>query len=482
MRSIVIAALTGLAALTTAFDLVKRDSPPVAHLPIQRRDDVPAPHIRDRLRRRDATVLLPLDNQLTLYFANLTLGTPPQSFRTHIDTGSSDLWVLASSASVCSDPSNRAGCAQSGTYAANVSSSYIYKNSAFNVTYTDTSGASGDYATDTLRIANLTVQNFQFGIGYKSNTPQSILGIGYPTNEAGPNRVGQQPYNNLPAAMAGTSVIGANAYSLYLNDLEANAGSILFGGVDAAKYNPPLLTVPVVKESQTYAEFIIALTALGQNGQQGSIASGQAIPALLDSGSSLTYLPDNLVNGIYAAYGAQYNAQTGAATVDCNLMNTQGSVDFTFSGVTVSVSNAELVLLGGQSPSGQPYCIFGVSPAGASAPVLGDTFLRSAYVVYDLDNGQIGLAQTRFNTSDSDVRAISAGAGGVPGATPVANAVASVTGLQSGAPRLGGGGGGGVFSTITVGRSGNAGPVATPPPRVLGGAAFLAGLGAVLAL
>lgn len=39
----------------------------------------------------------------------------------------------------------------------------------------------------------------------------------------------------------------------------------------------------------------------------------------------------------------------------------------------------------------------------------GDTFLRSAYVVYDIDKEEIGLAQTKFDVSDSDVMEIGKG-------------------------------------------------------------------------
>lgn len=39
----------------------------------------------------------------------------------------------------------------------------------------------------------------------------------------------------------------------------------------------------------------------------------------------------------------------------------------------------------------------------------GDTFLRSAYVVYDIEKEEIGLAQTKFDSSSSDVVEIGKG-------------------------------------------------------------------------
>ena len=64
-----------------------------------------------QLARRDihsrASVLQLLDNSHLRgsYYANITVGTPPQPISVILDTGSSDLWILAKTADVCLDPS-----------------------------------------------------------------------------------------------------------------------------------------------------------------------------------------------------------------------------------------------------------------------------------------------------------------------------------------------------------------------------------------
>jgi hypothetical protein len=64
---------------------------------------------------------------------------------------------------------------------------------------------------------------------------------------------------------------------------------------------------------------------------------------------------------------------------------------------------------------------------------LGDTFLRSAYVVYDLANNEISLAQTDFNATSSSVKEIAAGPSGVPNAASVTGAVTSLSVTTGGA-------------------------------------------------
>ena len=475
IRNLLLLPASCLALLVATLELDPSLPHNVFHAPIQRRELTEAPHIRDQLRRRDVqlqkragTIQATLDNQETLYFTNVSIGTPPQTFRLHIDTGSSDLWVNSEDSQLCSG-TDIPYCRQSGAYSANASSSYEYVNSVFNITYVDGSGAAGDYVTDTLTIGNLTITNFQFGVGYSSASPQGIMGIGYPINEVQSANARLPPYNNLPATMANTGTIGANVYSLWLNDLDANTGSILFGGVDTEKFEGSLSTLPIISENGQFAELVIALTAIGQNGNVGSIANNQAIPALLDSGSSLTYLPNDVADPIFQAFNARYSSNQGAAFVDCSYATRQGSIDFTFSSVTISVPYNELIITQ-NSYRGEDVCILGISRAAGTTPVLGDTFLRSAYVVYDLGRNEISLAATDFNSTESNVVPVASGVS-VPSATPVANAVTSVTGLQTGAGRIG-----------RVSESGSTGAAATPPPKIRYGAMAAAGLGAALVL
>ncbi|KAL2349635.1 aspartic proteinase precursor [Cryomyces antarcticus] len=386
MKTSTIAFAATLLSLTQAISLVKRDGPPaVVHADTQRRQ-VANPLLRDRLRRRAGTVQQTLDNLEMLYFANVSLGTPGQTLRLHLDTGSSDLWTNVASSQLCQ--TRGSPCSVAGTFAPNSSTTYKYLNSDFNISYVDGSGSTGDYVSDTLRIGGATLKNQQFGIGYQSSSPEGILGIGYPVNEVAVNRAGSQPYANVPLNMVQQGLINANAYSLWLNDLDASTGSILFGGVNSDKFH-----------------------------------------------GSLMYLPDSVANAILKQLGATYDQSQGAAFVDCSLARNTSTVDFTFSSPTISVAMNELVIVAGVS-RGQPICILGIAPAGSSTPVLGDTFLRSAYVVYDLHNNQISLAQTNFNSTTDNILEIS-NSTGVPDATGVASAVSSAA-VATGGARNGG--------------------------------------------
>lgn len=306
-------------------------------------------------------------------------------------------------------------------------------SSQFNITYADGSGAVGDYATDTLAIGGVTLQNLQFGIGYQSGSQEGILGIGYTTNEVQVNTYRGQTYPNVPELMVKNGVIQSNAYSLWLDDLEANTGSILFGGVDTDKYHGTLQTLPIQTElGGVYAEFLITLTGvtLSNGGSSVSLNSGDTpVAVLVDSGSSLTYLPDNLVTALYKQVGATYDSQQQTAFVPCSLAHNTSTIDFKFTSPVISVPMSEMVINPGTGSQttfrdGTAACIFGVAPAGQGGiSVLGDTWIRSAYVVYDLANNEISLAQTNFNSASSNILEIGTGANSVPQATGVTGAV-----------------------------------------------------------
>lgn len=364
------------------------------------------------------------------------------------------MWANAKSSQICTYKENP--CAGSGTYNANSSSTYKYVSSNFNVSYADGSGASGDYVTDTLSIGGKSITGLQYGVGYDSSSPQGILGIGYGDDESQVNRYNQKAYANLPQAMANEGLIQSNAYSLWLNDLDASTGSILFGGVDTNKYHGALQSLPAQKVGGVYAEFIITLSgiSLSDNGKNTSLNTDLPTPVILDSGSSLMYLPNDLATAIYQAVGAQYSQSVGAALANCNLANQKISLDFTFTSPTISVPMSELIIQAsintpgnsGSSANNEQLCVFGISPAEGSTAVLGDTFLRSAYVVYDLANNEISLAQTDFNATGSHVSEIGTGSAAVPGATAVASPIQAAA-SQTGGARIG------VSGTVTVGGS-----------------------------
>lgn len=236
--------------------------------------------------------------------------------------------------------------------------------------------------------------------------------------------------------------------------------------------------------------FTVAFTSLSITSPSGSdtlTAPDFAYPVVLDSGTTLTFVPDDLATAIYNEVGATYDDQVGAAVCDCALGGVQGTLDFQFAGAqgpTIKVPITEMVsplyLKDGtqaQFNTGNPACTFGIGPSsslGADAPILfGDTVLRSAYVVYDLANFRIGLAQTKFNSTDSNIVAFESLSAQIPSATTVTNEAAVTQTAASGAvaPVAAPTAAAGVASASAMQFTGHAGPgfaTATTAPTSTG--------------
>lgn len=235
---------------------------------------------------------------------------------------------------------------------------------------------------------------------------------------------------------------------LLILNTEAAQGSLLFGGIDTAKYSGTLSSLKIYPDSRdgVVSSFAVALTsifAISPSGSDTLTASNFAVAAILDSGTSLTYLPDDVAKVVFKEFGASFNHNLGY-TIPCNVANVQGSLNFGFGGpngpvIKVPISELVFPLTDNNNrpityKNGQQACGLGLDSAGDGPVLLGDTFLRSAYVVYDLHNNRIGIAQTNFNATESNVVAFPSLGAPIPSAT-TAGAGASVAATATGIPR-----------------------------------------------
>ncbi|MCJ1431537.1 hypothetical protein MMC27_000890 [Xylographa pallens] len=417
-----------LAGYGSAIELIQpRGNPSVLAVHIQKPLAQPL-EANELSRRQSGTVSTPAVNANTFgtrYNANITVGTPPQAVGIQIDTGSSDLWMNTPGSKYCTGTGN---CTD-GTYNVNASSTAQYIDSSLNTKYGDGTTASGDFVNDVISFSGQSF-TMQMGAAYISAT-NNIWGIGYPRDESGSRKYSNgstynNQYPNTAFAMVQQGLIGSTAFSLYLNDLNSSSGTILFGGVDTAKYSGQLTTVPVTPDSAgNYTRLMVNLTqayVTTSNSTATTTApvtsSDLPMAVMFDSGSSYCLLPPSMTQPIFQAFNVVWNGNN--ATCDCRLANSNATIEWVFGpGAVINTPIREFVI-----PVGQPQCIFAmqqvanvsIAPGSILPAVLGDSFLRSAYVVYDMENNQIAIAQTIFNVSTSNIMEIANGTTGIPNA------------------------------------------------------------------
>lgn len=307
-------------------------------------------------------------------------------------------------------------CTEYGSYETGNSDTWSKNDTApeFYIQYADGTSATGVWGQDNVEFGGTNVTDLSFALVNHSDSAFGVLGIGLPGLESTYTglQVSGTPYQyeNLPMRLKLQGLISKNVYSLYLNSPNANTGTLLFGAIDRAKYLGQLETVPIVNIYEgTYKHPIrldISMTGLSFNSSsQNETVSTSSYPALLDSGTTLTYLPSSLFNRVTSLFSASYSRTYGYYQVDCDFNTNSASLVFQFSGIQIAVPLSEFIITGGRN-----QCFLGImeqSSLGSSTSyaVMGGNFLRSAYVVYDLDDYTISMAQANYS-SDEDIQVV----------------------------------------------------------------------------
>ncbi|KAH8201997.1 hypothetical protein TruAng_003840 [Truncatella angustata] len=178
------------------------------------------------------------------------------------------------------------------------------------------------------------------------------------------------------------------------------------------KYFGPLTvlqTQPFVNDSTSGTYYGIAMTSTRLDNSTGSDELLAGIPLYLEPGIGKTtaVLPKPLADSIYNLTGAVLNETTGQPVVDYGLANSNASFSFhlmKFMWVRMSSKHTECYLT-----------IIPTFPGVHNG--LGEAFLRNVYTVWDQENQQLGLAQSRYTTASNVVPFASKGAT-IPLATP----------------------------------------------------------------
>lgn len=322
---------------------------------------------------------VPIENFLNAqYFSEISIGSPEQTFKVILDTGSSNLWI----------PSSECGsiaCYLHTKYDSSASSTFKKNGSEFAIQY-GSGSVSGYISQDTVTIGDLKVKDQLFGeatsepgLAFAFGRFDGIFGLGYDTISV--NHVPPPFYNMIDQGLLDEPV-----FSFYLSDT-ADSGKesvVTFGGVDKSHYTGKLTKIPLRRKA--YWEVDLESITYGDE-----TADLEATGAILDTGTSLITLPSTLADLLNKEMGAK-KGFGGQYSIECDKRDTLPDVSFNLSGYNFSISAHEYIL------ETQGSCISTFTPMDIPAPagplvILGDAFLRKWYSVYDLGNDAVGLAK-----------------------------------------------------------------------------------------
>ena len=268
--------------------------------------------------------------------------------------------------------------------------------------------------TDILGIGGLYLDDMQIGIAETASSSLGVIGLGYASNE-----LGTPTAPTLSEALLNKELINLNAYSVWLNSINAEAGSVIYGGIDTSKYEG--LTILPIQQTNSqgassYQELIVNLNRAIFQGNQSP-----AIGALLDTGTEFLQLPGKFVTAVYEEMKAVPDADNNYY-VPCSLIDSKMTMDFEFGDeanpTVINVPLSSLIYQPYQSrlvptdANDTPLCSLSLTQTSPNdIAVLGSPFLRSVYAVFDLTNNQISIGQAKYTGASNVVEIPADGVG-----------------------------------------------------------------------
>ncbi|KAF7589768.1 hypothetical protein BBP40_003876 [Aspergillus hancockii] len=302
----------------------------------------------------------------------------------NFDTGSADFWVMSTKLPKSS---------QTGHTVYNPSNSSTFKEmegATFNISYGDSSSAWGGVGTDTVNIGGAVVKSQAIGLPDKvsdafieDTTSNGLVGLGFSSlNTVKPNR--QKTFFENIADSLQEPVLTVT--------LKADGvGEYEFGIINHDKYEGDIANV-TVDSSNGFWQFESTRFSVAD----GEIQNITETPtSIADTGTSLMLVSQEVVDAYYAKVdGAIFASSASGYIYPCNTSLPSLSIamgDTLMATVPGSLINFSEV--GVNKTTGGKVCYGGVqSNGGSSMQILGDVFLKSFFVVFDLRGPSLGIA------------------------------------------------------------------------------------------
>jgi len=260
-------------------------------------------------------------------FSEITIGTPPQTFKVVLDTGSSNLWV----------PSSECGsiaCYLHTKYDSSSSSTFKKNGTEFAIQY-GSGSLSGFVSQDHMTIGDLKIKDQLFaeateepGLAFAFGRFDGILGLGYDTISV--NKIVPPFYN-----MVEQGLLDEPVFAFYLGG-EADESEAIFGGVNKDHFTGKITEIPLRRKA--YWEVDLDSITFGD-----STAELESTGVILDTGTSLIALPTTLAELLNKEMGAT-KGYNGQYSVECEKRDSLPDLTFTLSGHDFTIGPYDYIL------------------------------------------------------------------------------------------------------------------------------------------
>ncbi|KAK6343532.1 hypothetical protein TWF730_011122 [Orbilia blumenaviensis] len=334
-----------------------------------------------------------------LYLAEVLIGTPPQTFLLDFDTGSADLWVWSTHLS----KRTRLSSPRTPVFDPDQSSSFKTMNgTTWNISYGDGSSASGTVGTDILTLGGLTIEAQAIELAnhlsqsFVEGEGSGLLGLAFSSlNTCRPEPVLTPvdmliQQSNIPKdAELFTCKLGS--WRDVTDEPDHGESFYTFGFI----HQPTLDFCGVSAENIYWAKidssagfWQFSSTSITVNGKVTKRAKSNI--SIADTGTTLALLDDPSCFAIYKQIpGAKYSSSYQGFIFPASVTEAQlPEVSIDVGGKSFFIQKEDL----GFADAGNGYIYGGIQSRGdLPLDILGDTFLKGHYVIFDVANKRLGV-------------------------------------------------------------------------------------------
>jgi hypothetical protein len=318
------------------------------------------------------------------YLCPVQIGTPPKTFLLDFDTGSADLWVMDLNQEgnhTTYDPSNSSTAEPLDGY-------------TWQITYGDSSSASGTVYSDVISIGGITIEKQAVEVAdtvadqFVQGKGDGLLGLAFDTINTIQPQPQPTPVDNMIKQGKDKGKIFTSAF-YSTRDGGDNCSFYTFGYIDKELTEGQTITYTKLVPSN-HGFWMVPSHSYSINGKEHK---QEANTAIVDTGTTLALVSNTAAKGLYHGLKAQglakYDDQQGGWLIKTSVTEAQ-LPDFTVAigGHQVTIQKEDLVF----AKVNKDWYFGAVQPRGdLTFDILGDAFLKSIYAIWDVGNMQFGF-------------------------------------------------------------------------------------------
>ncbi|KAL6818037.1 putative aspartic protease [Trichoderma sp. SZMC 28013] len=317
----------------------------------------------------------PVTNEDVSYVASVTIGG--RAYDLIVDTGSSNTWCGAQSSCEPSSTGKSTGGSVQVSYGSGSFSGTEYK--------------------DTVTFGGLTVTSQSIGSARSSSGFEGVDGIiGFGPVDLTEDTVSNA--NTVPTFLdnlysqgsISTEVLGVSFLPESGSDSDDTNGELTLGGTDSSKYTGSLTYFSTLKSGSAAPYWGISIASF----TYGSTTLASSATGIVDTGTTLIYIPTKAYNAFLSAAGGKTDSSSGLAVFSkaptSNFAIKFGSTTYTLTPSQYLVPTSQYSFYG--LSSGKYYAWINDGGSSGVNTIIGQKFLENYYSVFDTTNGRIGFA------------------------------------------------------------------------------------------